>query len=104
LFVLVRPLYATGLPSSIPLVSLLPFASFRIVTHFVGRLKSADKITVLLQRLHDQRYLLVLYNLEPIRQLFSGDMQAFLAAGDAFFNGVGKLLEQQFERSTLMVA
>jgi WD40 repeat protein/transcriptional regulator with XRE-family HTH domain len=37
---------------------------------------------------------------EPIRQLFGGAIHAFLAAGDAFFNGVGKLLEQQFERST----
>jgi WD40 repeat protein len=37
---------------------------------------------------------------EPIRELFGGDVAAFLAAGDAFFNGVGKLLHQQFMRST----
>src|SRR5262249_28631367 len=37
---------------------------------------------------------------EPIRELFGGDVGAFLAAGDAFFNGVGELLSQQFARST----
>src|SRR6266496_4069610 len=37
---------------------------------------------------------------EPIRELFGGDVGAFLAMGDAFFNGVGKLLEQQFARAT----
>ncbi len=37
---------------------------------------------------------------EPIRELFGGDTSAFLAAGDAFFNGVGKLLDQQLARST----
>jgi WD40 repeat protein len=36
---------------------------------------------------------------EPIREVFGGDVRAFLAAGDAFFNGVGKLLEQHFARS-----
>src|SRR5260221_9421369 len=39
---------------------------------------------------------------EPIRELFGGDVGAFLAAGDGFFNGVGKLLHQQFARSTPM--
>src|SRR5262249_31546921 len=33
---------------------------------------------------------------EPIRELFSGDVGAFLAMGDAFVGGVGQLLEQQF--------
>ena len=33
-----------------------------------------------------------------IRDLFGGDVGAFLAMGDAFFSGVDKLLEQQFER------
>ncbi len=37
---------------------------------------------------------------ESIHTLFGGDVQAFLDSGEAFFNGVGKLLEQQFERST----
>ena len=37
---------------------------------------------------------------EPIHELFGGDVGAFLAAGDAFFNGVGKLLAQQFARAT----
>ncbi len=37
---------------------------------------------------------------EPIREMFGGDITAFLHASDAFFNGVGKLLEQQFTRST----
>src|SRR5205085_1753937 len=37
---------------------------------------------------------------EPIRELFGGDVAAFLIAGDAFFNGVGKLMGQQFARST----
>jgi WD40 repeat protein/transcriptional regulator with XRE-family HTH domain len=37
---------------------------------------------------------------EPIRELFGGDVGAFLVAGDAFFNGVGKLLQAQFARST----
>jgi WD40 repeat protein/transcriptional regulator with XRE-family HTH domain len=35
---------------------------------------------------------------EPIQELFDGDVGAFLRVGDSFFNGVGKLLEQQFER------
>src|SRR5262245_3750045 len=37
---------------------------------------------------------------EPIHELFGGDVAAFLALGDAFFNGVGQLLAQQFGRST----
>src|SRR5262249_29911282 len=37
---------------------------------------------------------------EPIHDLFGGDVAAFLALGDAFFNGVGQLLAQQFGRST----
>jgi WD40 repeat protein/class 3 adenylate cyclase len=37
---------------------------------------------------------------EPIHELFGGDVGAFLATGDAFFNGVGQLLAQQFGRST----
>jgi WD40 repeat protein/DNA-binding XRE family transcriptional regulator len=37
---------------------------------------------------------------EPIHELFGGDVAAFLAMGDAFFNGVGHLLRQQFGRST----
>jgi WD40 repeat protein len=37
---------------------------------------------------------------EPIRELFGGDVGTFLTAGSSFFNGVGKLLEQQFARST----
>src|SRR5262249_30555805 len=39
---------------------------------------------------------------EPIQELFGGDVGAFLAAGNAFFNDVGKLLEQQLTRSTLL--
>jgi WD40 repeat protein/transcriptional regulator with XRE-family HTH domain len=39
---------------------------------------------------------------EPIRELFGGDIGAFLAVGDAFFNGVGTLLDQQFARATLL--
>jgi hypothetical protein len=38
---------------------------------------------------------------EPIHEVFSGDLHLFLSTGDAFFNGVGKLLDQQFERSAL---
>ncbi len=37
---------------------------------------------------------------EPIRELFGGDVGVFLSTGDAFFNGMGRLLEQQFARST----
>ncbi|HEU5014221.1 MAG TPA: helix-turn-helix domain-containing protein, partial [Roseiflexaceae bacterium] len=37
---------------------------------------------------------------EPIRDLFGGDVGAFLATGDAFFSGVGTVLQQQFTRST----
>jgi hypothetical protein len=39
---------------------------------------------------------------EPIHELFGGDVAAFLALGDAFFNGVGQLLAQQFGRSTAL--
>ncbi|MBC8162563.1 MAG: pentapeptide repeat-containing protein, partial [Roseiflexaceae bacterium] len=35
---------------------------------------------------------------EPIRELFGGDVSAFLAAGDPFFNGVDQLLDQQIRR------
>lgn len=35
---------------------------------------------------------------EPIREVFGGDVAAFLNSGDAFFNGVGKLLDQQVSR------
>jgi WD40 repeat protein/transcriptional regulator with XRE-family HTH domain len=35
---------------------------------------------------------------EPIRELFGGKVGAFLESGDAFFNGVGELLEQQYRR------
>jgi hypothetical protein len=35
---------------------------------------------------------------EPIREVFGGDVAAFLAAGDPFFNGVGRLLDQQITR------
>ncbi len=35
---------------------------------------------------------------EPIRELFGGDVSAFLTAGDAFFNGVDRLLDQQLSR------
>src|SRR5262249_49928760 len=37
---------------------------------------------------------------EPIHELFGGDVAAFLAMGDAFFNGVGQLLAQHFGRLT----
>ena len=37
---------------------------------------------------------------EPISELFGGDIGAFLASGDAFFDGIAKLMEQQFARST----
>jgi WD40 repeat protein len=37
---------------------------------------------------------------EPIREIFGGDIGAFLQQGDAFFNGVGQLLAAQFARST----
>jgi WD40 repeat protein/class 3 adenylate cyclase/DNA-binding XRE family transcriptional regulator len=37
---------------------------------------------------------------EPIREIFGGDIAAFLLQGDAFFNGVGRLLDAQFTRST----
>jgi WD40 repeat protein/predicted ATPase/DNA-binding XRE family transcriptional regulator len=37
---------------------------------------------------------------EPIRELFGNNVGAFLAAGDAFFNGLGKLMEQQCARTT----
>ncbi|MDQ5852621.1 MAG: hypothetical protein M3380_11245, partial [Chloroflexota bacterium] len=37
---------------------------------------------------------------EPIREVFGGDVAAFLSSGDAFFNGVGTLLEQQVDRAS----
>jgi WD40 repeat protein/transcriptional regulator with XRE-family HTH domain len=39
---------------------------------------------------------------EPIRDLFDGDIGAFLASGDAFFNGMGRLLEQQIIRTSTL--
>jgi WD40 repeat protein/transcriptional regulator with XRE-family HTH domain len=35
---------------------------------------------------------------EPIREVFGGDVAAFLAAGDLFFHGVDRLLDQQISR------
>jgi WD40 repeat protein/transcriptional regulator with XRE-family HTH domain len=35
---------------------------------------------------------------EPIREVFGGDMAAFLATGDLFFRGVDRLLDQQVSR------
>lgn len=37
---------------------------------------------------------------EPIRELFGGDVRAFLASGHTFFNGVTKLMELQCSRTT----
>lgn len=55
-----------------------------------------------LARLYSGNPLALTLVTEPIRELFGGDVGAFLAAGDAFFNGVGKLLQEQFARSTLL--
>jgi transcriptional regulator with XRE-family HTH domain len=53
-----------------------------------------------LSRLYGGNPLALALVAEPIRELFGGDVSAFLAAGDAFFNSVGKLLQAQFARST----
>src|SRR6266545_4317465 len=53
-----------------------------------------------LARLYDGNPLALSLVSEPIRELFGGDVGAFLAAGDAFFNGMGQLLAQHFGRST----
>ena len=53
-----------------------------------------------LARLYSGNPLALALVTEPIRELFDGDVAAFLAAGDAFFNGVGALLGAQFARST----
>jgi WD40 repeat protein/predicted ATPase/transcriptional regulator with XRE-family HTH domain len=37
---------------------------------------------------------------EPIRAIFGGDVRAFLNSSDTFFDGLGRLLDQQFARST----
>jgi len=53
-----------------------------------------------LARLYDGNPLALSLVSEPIHELFGGDVGAFLAAGDAFFNGMGQLLAQHFGRST----
>jgi len=53
-----------------------------------------------LARLYDGNPLALSLVSEPIRELFGGDVGAFLAAGDAFVGGVGQLLAQHFGRST----
>ncbi len=57
-------------------------------------------ISSALSRLYSGNPLALALVAEPIRELFGGDVGAFLAAGDAFFTGVGKLLRAQFARST----
>src|SRR5262245_13600186 len=53
-----------------------------------------------LARMYGGNPLALMLVAEPIRELFGGDIGTFLAAGSSFFNGVGKLLEQQLARST----
>jgi WD40 repeat protein/predicted ATPase/transcriptional regulator with XRE-family HTH domain len=53
-----------------------------------------------LARLYSGNPLALALVTEPIRELFGGDVGAFLAAGNAFFNGVGVLLYTQLARST----
>ncbi|KPV49124.1 hypothetical protein SE17_34385, partial [Kouleothrix aurantiaca] len=53
-----------------------------------------------LARLYSGNPLALALVAEPIRELFGGDLGAFLAAGNAFFNGVGALLYAQLARST----
>ena len=36
---------------------------------------------------------------QPIHEVFSGNLRLFLSTGNAFFGAVGKLLDQQFQRS-----
>jgi WD40 repeat protein/predicted ATPase/transcriptional regulator with XRE-family HTH domain len=37
---------------------------------------------------------------EPIQAIFGGDVRAFLNSSETFFDGLGRLLDQQFARST----
>jgi WD40 repeat protein/transcriptional regulator with XRE-family HTH domain len=60
---------------------------------------SPERDVTALARLYGGNPLALKLISEPIRELFGGDVSLFLRAGDAFFNGVGKLLEQQFARS-----
>src|SRR5262249_48349686 len=60
---------------------------------------TATKVSAL-SRLYGGNPLALQLVSEPIHELFGGDVAAFLAMGDAFFNGVGQLLAQQFGRST----
>lgn len=53
-----------------------------------------------LARLYGGNPLALMLVAEPIRELFGGDVRAFLAAGDPFFNGAGTLLHQHVARST----
>lgn len=53
-----------------------------------------------LARLYDGNPLALNLVADPIRELFGGDLAAFLATDDVFFTGVGKLLEQQLARLT----
>lgn len=55
-----------------------------------------------LARLYSGNPLALTLVTEPISELFDGDVGAFLATGDVFFNGVGALLQAQFARSTLL--
>jgi WD40 repeat protein/transcriptional regulator with XRE-family HTH domain len=53
-----------------------------------------------LVRLYDGNPLALHLVTEPIRELFGGSLDAFLAAGDAFFHGLSALMEQQCARTT----
>jgi WD40 repeat protein/transcriptional regulator with XRE-family HTH domain len=59
---------------------------------------STERDHIALARLYQGNPLALKLVSEPIRELFGGDVSLFLAAGDTFYNGVGKLLEQQFAR------
>jgi WD40 repeat protein/transcriptional regulator with XRE-family HTH domain len=60
---------------------------------------TADQVTVL-ARLYGGNPLALQLVSEPIRELFAGDVGAFLEPGDVFVGGTGNLLDEHLVRST----
>ncbi len=92
------PLEGRTAPVRTLLLSSLPASACRTILE-EKEVSSSDVEIAALAQLYGGNPLALKLVSEPIRELFGGDVGAFLATGDAFMGGVGNLLEQQFARS-----
>ncbi len=66
-----------------------------------GVFSPVEVLTVLVNRYSGNPLALRLVS-EPIRELFNGNVANFLAEGEIFFSNIANLLDQQFERLSLL--